>query len=437
MNPKAAVLLLLPTLACAVGPNYVKPEIPVPKAWNEGRATQAAPSAASLQSWWTEFRDPTLDRLVNEAVAGNLDLKLAAARIREARAARGIAASAGLPQLGANAAYARTHNSPLRPGDRRRVRSRIRRELGDRRLRRRAERQGGRARRRPGGRRRPTRGPGHAPGRRRPQLPRAAWNTATAPHPGGDAGRGAGHPRHRDGAARSRSRRRARRRPRRRPPESQRSRPPRPGAPDPRGDLPPGRPRRKRAGRPRDGARNPERHPARPPGDPPDAALRAPLQAPGPEARRARARRRHRPHRRRPRGSLPPILDPRQLRTTHRKHRRLREGRRRVLERRSGRSLADLRGRKNPRQHRGAGRPPGASPAPVREADPHRPGRGRDRPLRPHARALTRSFLEGRRRLHPPRPGPGHGPLHERSRELPLRPRRRALGLRRGGPAGP
>ncbi len=118
MNPKAAVLLLLPTLACAVGPNYVKPEIPVPKAWNEGGATQAAPSAASLQSWWTEFRDPTLDRLVNEAVAGNLDLKLAAARIREARAARGIAASAGLPQVGANAAYARTHNSPLRPGDR-------------------------------------------------------------------------------------------------------------------------------------------------------------------------------------------------------------------------------------------------------------------------------------------------------------------------------
>ena len=111
MNPKAAVLLLLPTLACAVGPNYVKPEIPVPKAWNEGGATQAAASAASLQSWWTEFRDPTLDRLVNEAVAGNLDLKLAAARIREARAARGIAASAGLPQLGANAAYARTHNA--------------------------------------------------------------------------------------------------------------------------------------------------------------------------------------------------------------------------------------------------------------------------------------------------------------------------------------
>ena len=31
MNPKAAALLLLPTLACAVGPNYTKPEIPGPQ----------------------------------------------------------------------------------------------------------------------------------------------------------------------------------------------------------------------------------------------------------------------------------------------------------------------------------------------------------------------------------------------------------------------
>ena len=117
MNPKAAALLLLPTLACAVGPNYTRPEIPVPQSWNEGRAMQATQSTASLATWWTQFQDPTLDRLVNEAMAGNLDLKIAAARIREARAARGIAASAGLPQAGVNGAYARTHNSPFRPGD--------------------------------------------------------------------------------------------------------------------------------------------------------------------------------------------------------------------------------------------------------------------------------------------------------------------------------
>jgi NodT family efflux transporter outer membrane factor (OMF) lipoprotein len=113
MKPQAAGLLLLPTLACAVGPNYTKPQIPVPKAWNE--AVPMAASAESLARWWTEFQDPTLDRLVNEAVAGNLDLKIAAARIREARAARGIAASAGLPQVAVNGAYARTHNPPFGP----------------------------------------------------------------------------------------------------------------------------------------------------------------------------------------------------------------------------------------------------------------------------------------------------------------------------------
>ncbi len=113
MNPKAAALLLLPTLACAVGPNYTKPQIPVPKTWNE--AMPKAANAESLARWWTKFQDPTLDRLVKDAVEGNLGLKIAAARIREARAARGIAASAGLPQVGANAAYARTHNSPFGP----------------------------------------------------------------------------------------------------------------------------------------------------------------------------------------------------------------------------------------------------------------------------------------------------------------------------------
>jgi len=113
MKPQAAGLLLLPTLACAVGPKYTKPEIPVPKAWNE--AVPKAGGAESLARWWTEFQDPTLDRLVRDAVEGNLDLKIAAARIREARAARGIAASAGLPQVGVNGAYARTQSSEAVP----------------------------------------------------------------------------------------------------------------------------------------------------------------------------------------------------------------------------------------------------------------------------------------------------------------------------------
>jgi hypothetical protein len=62
MNPKTAALLLLPTLACAVDPNYTNPEIPMPKAWNEGRAMEATQSAVSLATWWTEFQDASDER---------------------------------------------------------------------------------------------------------------------------------------------------------------------------------------------------------------------------------------------------------------------------------------------------------------------------------------------------------------------------------------
>ena len=98
-----AVFLWL-ELGCAVGPRYERPEIAVPKAFSEGKAE----GPASLARWWTGFRDPVLDSLVQRAVEGNLDVKIAAARIREARAARGIAISAALPQVTASGGYSRS-----------------------------------------------------------------------------------------------------------------------------------------------------------------------------------------------------------------------------------------------------------------------------------------------------------------------------------------
>jgi NodT family efflux transporter outer membrane factor (OMF) lipoprotein len=91
-------------LGCAVGPRYERPEIAVPKAFSEGKAE----APASFARWWTGFRDPVLDSLVQRAVEGNLDVKIAAARIREARAARGIAISAALPQVTASGGYSRS-----------------------------------------------------------------------------------------------------------------------------------------------------------------------------------------------------------------------------------------------------------------------------------------------------------------------------------------
>jgi NodT family efflux transporter outer membrane factor (OMF) lipoprotein len=110
----ASPLLLGLVAGCAVGPHYKRPEIPVPPAWTES-AGGSGSGGASLETWWSSFHDPVLDGLVARAVAGNLDLKIAAARIREARAAAGIAASAGRPQVTAEASYARTRRSAAVP----------------------------------------------------------------------------------------------------------------------------------------------------------------------------------------------------------------------------------------------------------------------------------------------------------------------------------
>lgn len=55
--------------------------------------------------------DPLLDSLVDRAVASNLDLKIAASRIREARAQRGVVAAAELPSLGSGGSYTRSRSS--------------------------------------------------------------------------------------------------------------------------------------------------------------------------------------------------------------------------------------------------------------------------------------------------------------------------------------
>ncbi len=108
------VAIGLATTSCAVGPRYSPPKPPLPSSWSEP-APAAGPRDDSLGEWWSSFQDPTLDHLVSRAIAGSLDLKLAAARVREARAARGIAASAALPQVTAGGAYARSRRSEAVP----------------------------------------------------------------------------------------------------------------------------------------------------------------------------------------------------------------------------------------------------------------------------------------------------------------------------------
>jgi NodT family efflux transporter outer membrane factor (OMF) lipoprotein len=99
----ANVLLVSLLAACTVGPDYTPPKPAFPANWTEHAATPAEMSITEqqLKKWWASFNDPTLDRLVDVALANNYDLKIASQRLIGARAARVIAASADFPQIDA------------------------------------------------------------------------------------------------------------------------------------------------------------------------------------------------------------------------------------------------------------------------------------------------------------------------------------------------
>ena len=75
---------------CAVGPAYVRPEMPPPPAFVGASAVEANVAVATkvdLVNWWRAFDDPLLTGLVERALAQNLDLQQASARVIQARAA--------------------------------------------------------------------------------------------------------------------------------------------------------------------------------------------------------------------------------------------------------------------------------------------------------------------------------------------------------------
>ncbi len=95
----------------AVGPNYTRPEVSVHDSWNnklEGSRTASIAEHQDLARWWKALNDPQLNGLIDRAVKGNLDVKQAKARVREARARRGISRASLYPTLDAQASAARS-----------------------------------------------------------------------------------------------------------------------------------------------------------------------------------------------------------------------------------------------------------------------------------------------------------------------------------------
>jgi NodT family efflux transporter outer membrane factor (OMF) lipoprotein len=107
------ILAALVTAGCMVGPDYKPPKTQTPPAWsgvtNSAAAadTRLTASAVELAQWWTRFRDPKLTELVTAALRTNLDVRLAEALLREARAARGKDAGGLWPSLSASGSATR------------------------------------------------------------------------------------------------------------------------------------------------------------------------------------------------------------------------------------------------------------------------------------------------------------------------------------------
>jgi len=105
----ATATLLLATAGCAVGPNYKRPLVEVPSNFRAEPASSSTPEAATTtlgdEQWVEIFEDATLQRLVQEALQNNLDLRTAAQRVLEAQAQVGITRSQQLPSVNGGASY--------------------------------------------------------------------------------------------------------------------------------------------------------------------------------------------------------------------------------------------------------------------------------------------------------------------------------------------
>src|SRR5262245_16345315 len=92
----SAFLVLLS--GCAVGPNYKRPEMNSPSQYRFVEGPEEAASLADLP-FWQVFDDPVLQDLIREAIANNLDLRTATARVDEARAIAGVVKSFLYPAI--------------------------------------------------------------------------------------------------------------------------------------------------------------------------------------------------------------------------------------------------------------------------------------------------------------------------------------------------
>jgi NodT family efflux transporter outer membrane factor (OMF) lipoprotein len=99
---------------CTVGPNYHAPQTSIEGSYGPGSGPATSqPSAVNMSPitasrWWQSLHDPLLDNLLERTVTSNLDVKIAQARVRQARAELAYMAGGQYPDVNADVGY--SHN---------------------------------------------------------------------------------------------------------------------------------------------------------------------------------------------------------------------------------------------------------------------------------------------------------------------------------------
>jgi NodT family efflux transporter outer membrane factor (OMF) lipoprotein len=112
---RSSAILALLLAGCAVGPDYRRPDAPIPSAYKELEGwTAARPmDGAARGSWWTAFSDPELDRLLARIEVSNQNVRAAEARVRQARALTDQARAGVFPAVTGNASANRGKSPSL------------------------------------------------------------------------------------------------------------------------------------------------------------------------------------------------------------------------------------------------------------------------------------------------------------------------------------
>ena len=111
---RGIIIIVFILSGCALGADYAQPLFNFSPTWKEAPAAPVTTENAKIEidkQWWENFSDPILNDLIAKALAGNLDIKIALARIKEARATRLGVIAAQLPEIDATSDVKRTKNS--------------------------------------------------------------------------------------------------------------------------------------------------------------------------------------------------------------------------------------------------------------------------------------------------------------------------------------